>query len=125
MTHDTANPGAGGDPGSQTTDTPRIYVACLAAYNNGHLHGRWIDANQDPDAIQVEISAMLAASPIADAEEWAIHDYEGYEGARLFAAAELRLGDGDSQQVVRIERTDGRPRGLFRHASFRSQDGDR
>ena len=44
---------------------------------------------------------------------------------RLFAAAELRLGDGDSQQVVRIERTDGRPRGLFRHASFRSRDGDR
>ena len=26
---------------------------------------------------------MLAASPIPDAEEWAIHDYEGYEGARL------------------------------------------
>ncbi|HCJ18704.1 MAG TPA: antirestriction protein ArdA, partial [Hyphomonas sp.] len=21
---------------------PRIYVACLAAYNNGCLHGRWI-----------------------------------------------------------------------------------
>ena len=83
MTHDTANPGAGGDPGSQTTDTPRIYAACLAAYNNGHLHGRWIDATQDPDAIQAEISAMLAASPIPDAEEWAIHDYEGYEGARL------------------------------------------
>ena len=27
-----------------TLDTPRIYVACLAAYNNGRLHGRWIDA---------------------------------------------------------------------------------
>jgi hypothetical protein len=25
-------------------DRPRIYVACLAAYNNGCLHGRWIDA---------------------------------------------------------------------------------
>ncbi len=29
---------------------------------------------------------------------------------RLFAAAELRLGDKDSEQVVRIVRTDGRPR---------------
>ena len=29
---------------------------------------------------------------------------------RLFAAAELRLGDGASQQRVRIVRTDGRPR---------------
>jgi Antirestriction protein (ArdA) len=25
---------------------PRIYVACLAAYNNGYLHGAWIDAIQ-------------------------------------------------------------------------------
>jgi len=31
---------------------------------------------------------------------------------RLFGAAELRLG-GESQQVVRIERTDGRRRGTF------------
>lgn len=31
---------------------------------------------------------------------------------RLFGAAELRLG-GDDQQVVRIERTDGRRRGIF------------
>ena len=29
---------------------------------------------------------------------------------RLFAAAELRLGDKDSEQRVRIVRTDGRPR---------------
>lgn len=83
MTHDTATPGAGGDTGSQKIATPRIYAACLAAYNNGRLHGRWIDATQDLDDIQADISAMLAASPIPDAEEWAIHDYEGYEGARL------------------------------------------
>ena len=83
MTHETATPGADGDIGSERTATPRIYAACLAAYNNGHLHGRWIDATQDPDDIQAEISAMLVASPIPDAEEWAIHDYEGYEGARL------------------------------------------
>ena len=29
---------------------------------------------------------------------------------RLFAAAELRLGDKDSERRVRIVRTDGRPR---------------
>jgi antirestriction protein len=28
------------------TTEPRIYVACLAAYNNGNLHGAWIDATQ-------------------------------------------------------------------------------
>ncbi|KPM17699.1 antirestriction protein ArdA [Citromicrobium sp. WPS32] len=61
----------------------QIYVACLAAYNNGHLHGRWIDAAQEADAIRANITAMLDASPIADAEEWAIHDYDGFEGLSI------------------------------------------
>ncbi len=61
----------------------RIYVACLAAYNNGILHGRWIDALQDADAILEDIGRMLKASPIAGAEEFAIHDHEGFEGARI------------------------------------------
>lgn len=56
----------------------RIYVACLAAYNSGILHGEWIDAAQGVAGIQRDINAMLAESPIADAEEWAIHDYEGF-----------------------------------------------
>ena len=58
----------------------RIYVACLAAYNAGYLHGKWIEANQNPYDIWEEVSAMLLASPIEEAEEWAIHDYEGFEG---------------------------------------------
>lgn len=64
-------------------DGPRIYVACLAAYNNGHLHGEWIDANQDADDMHSEISAMLKKSPIPNAEEFAIHDYDGFEGAEI------------------------------------------
>ncbi len=63
--------------------SPRIYVACLAAYNNGFLHGAWIDADQDADQIREEIAAMLARSPVEDAEEYAIHDYEGFEGASI------------------------------------------
>jgi antirestriction protein len=63
--------------------TIRIYVACLAAYNNGYLHGRWIDAALGESHIWEEIRAMLAASPVEMAEEWAIHDYEGFEGAPI------------------------------------------
>ncbi len=63
---------------------PRIYVACLAAYNSGYLHGKWISANQDESQIHKEISQMLEQSPISNAEEWAIHDYEGFEGVELF-----------------------------------------
>lgn len=61
----------------------RIYVACLASYNSGHLHGRWIDATLGIDHIWSEVRAMLAASPMPDAEEWAIHDYEGFDGAPI------------------------------------------
>lgn len=61
----------------------RIYVACLASYNNGILHGAWIDACQDESDIWEEVKAMLAASSIQGAEEWAIHDYEGFEGIEL------------------------------------------
>lgn len=66
-----------------TTPQPRIYVACLAAYNNGYLHGAWIDAAQDAWGIYDAVQAMLRASPIAEAEEWAIHDYEGFGGVRI------------------------------------------
>jgi antirestriction protein len=62
---------------------PRIYVSCLAAYNSGYLHGAWIDAAQEPWSIYDDVKAMLAASPIADAEEFAIHDYEGFGGVRI------------------------------------------
>jgi antirestriction protein len=66
-----------------TQTTAKVYVACLAAYNNGILHGSWIDANQEAQAIHDAIKDMLASSPIANAEEWAIHDYEGFCGLRL------------------------------------------
>jgi antirestriction protein len=62
---------------------PRIYVACLAAYNAGRLHGEWIDADQDPYDIAEAVDAMLASSPEPGAEEWAIHDYEGFGPLRL------------------------------------------
>ena len=63
--------------------TPRIYVADLAAYNNGNLHGKWIDAAQSPEEIQAEIDEILASSPEPFAEEWAIHDYEGFGDLKL------------------------------------------
>jgi antirestriction protein len=74
---------------------PRIYVACLAAYNSGVHHGVWIDAAQSPEEIHEEIAAMLAESPEPHAEEWAIHDYEGF--------GELRLGEYESiENIARL-----------------------
>ncbi len=57
--------------------TPRVYIACLASYNAGILHGKWTDAI-DADAVNEAIADVIKTSTRPDAEEWAIHDYEGF-----------------------------------------------
>lgn len=61
---------------------PRIYVASLADYNDGRLVGRWMDAAREPWEIYEDIEAMLATSKLF-AEEWAIHDFEGFGPFRI------------------------------------------
>jgi antirestriction protein len=79
-------------------EPPRIYAACLAAYNNGYLHGTWIRADQEPDEITAAITTMLQRSPQPGAEEWAIHDYEGFGPIHLSEYESIdtisRLGQG-------------------------------
>ena len=82
MTDQHASTALAVSPAPLTPDGPRLYVACLAAYNNGYLHGRWIDATT-PEEVWAEVRAMLATSPIPEAEEHAIHDYEGFEGCNI------------------------------------------
>lgn len=57
------------------TDTPQVWIACLACYNDGRLHGEWIDAT-DADAIRETITALQASCGHID-NDWAIHDYDG------------------------------------------------
>ena len=70
---------------------PRIYVASLSDYNAGRLHGRWIEAAQDDKDLWAEVRDMLRASPEPVAEEWAIHDYEGFGPLRLGEYEDLRM----------------------------------
>ena len=70
------------EPANPSGDRPAIYVACLASYNAGTLHGDWIWAD-DADEMRDATRAMLARSPEPGAEEWAIHDHAGFEGARI------------------------------------------
>ena len=60
------------------TNEIKIYVADLAAYNNGKLHGVWINATDDLNTIWEQVNKMLADSPEDFSEEHAIHDYEGF-----------------------------------------------
>jgi antirestriction protein len=64
---------------------PSIYVASLSDYVAGMYHGVWIELDEDTDTEEVrdEIADMLKASPNPDAEEFAIHDYEGFGSVRL------------------------------------------
>lgn len=86
---------------NKSTITPKIYVACLAAYNNGILHGSWIDATTGAEHIRDEIKNMLAASPIPHAEEWAIHDYEGFEGINLSEYEDIEAVADIAEMIVK------------------------
>ncbi len=68
---------------SKSSFNPKIYVACLASYNEGEIFGEWIDADQDPEVINEEIFNMLSKSPVANAEEYAIHGYEDFGSLHL------------------------------------------
>jgi len=70
----------------------KIYIADLAAYNNGILHGIWVDACISLDEIQEQIDSLLKSSPVGNSEEIAIHDYEGFE--------DLKIGEYEGLQPV-------------------------
>lgn len=62
---------------------PRIYVASLADYNAGRLHGVWLDADDELEDLHAGIDAMLANSIEDGAEEYAIHDFDGFGAFRV------------------------------------------
>lgn len=67
---------------------PRIYVRSLVDHTDGHDIGDWIDASQDLEDIQADIQKILSRSLHAHwtgqpAEEWAIHDQEGFGNITL------------------------------------------
>ncbi len=64
----------------ETPEPPRIYVASLSDYNNGRLHGAWLDAAQPVEKLHEQVHEMLERSPEPLAEEYAVHDYDGFRG---------------------------------------------
>jgi len=67
---------------------PQIWVGSLSDYNNGVLHGQWIDATQDEDEVRQQITAMLERSPTTTefgevAEEYGIFDHDNFWGLRI------------------------------------------
>jgi antirestriction protein len=74
----------------QNTDSlPRIYIASLSDYNNGKLHGTWVDPTRSLQEISKAVTRMLSSSTCQPAEDWAIHDYEGFGDTRISENATL------------------------------------
>lgn len=78
------------EPGDHDTETdrdtgpqPEIWVGSLADYNNGRLHGVWLDATLSPGELVDAIAFMLGNSPTGGAEEYAIMDYHDFYGIDL------------------------------------------
>ncbi|MEU4194855.1 antirestriction protein ArdA [Kribbella sp. NPDC026611] len=76
---------------------PRIYVRSLVDYTEGHDIGDWIDASQDLEDIHADIRNILSRSLHAHwtgqpAEEWAIHDQDGF--------GQITLSEYESLDVV-------------------------
>jgi len=69
---------------NQTETNPQVYVACLGCYNEGRLHGSWVDADalqerwdyaEEHDRQDRVGHFNKCSRPFHD--EWAIHDYDG------------------------------------------------
>jgi hypothetical protein len=59
-------------------DGPRIWVGSLADYNNGLLHGEWIDAAVPDEQLAAAVQRMLAASEEPGAEEYGIFEFDKF-----------------------------------------------
>jgi antirestriction protein len=103
MTDEQQPPEYPGDAGEQASspehrqpETPSIWVGSLADYNNGDLHGQWLDAAREAADVHADIQAMLSRGPAAARgdlpEEWGIFDYEGF--------GRLRIGESETIEYV-------------------------
>lgn len=60
----------------ETTDTPRVWIGSLAAYNNGDLVGEWTDAT-DLEELETVAARVVAKG---GGEEFALFDRDGFGG---------------------------------------------
>lgn len=91
------------------TDTPRVWIACLASYNAGRLVGEWVDATDIDNFTEAVERIKKAAVKEARAageyglyfpepEEFAIHDYDNFPGEVVSSLGEYP----DWEKVVAI-----------------------
>jgi len=94
---------------TESSESVKIYVADLADYNAGSLHGFWCDLEgKDLDDVQTEIREFLKARTKATGElheEYAIHDHEntpdyGEHGLEDYVSLQEVIDDCDDAGAV-------------------------
>lgn len=75
----------------QPNRNPRIWIGSLADYNNGVLHGDWVDAAVDEEDLITAAHRILASSETPDAEEYAIFDYDDFGDFKVEQYEQLSL----------------------------------
>ena len=80
--------------------TPKIYTACLASYTSGILYGAWISLDQPLEDVLEQIKHMLEESPMPDAEEFAVHDFEGFGSLRIGEYESIEAIHGKAQFIL-------------------------
>ena len=66
-----------------TANRPRVWIGALSDYNNGSLHGEWMNADVEEAELIAQIHAMLAHAEEQPAEEWMIFDFEHFGAYRV------------------------------------------
>lgn len=83
MTDNHNQPGEDHEHRREQQYRPRIWIASLADYNAGILHGEWVDATQDAEDLHAAAEQILATSSEPGAEEYAIFDYDEFSTYRI------------------------------------------
>lgn len=61
------------------TNNRRIFLGCMACYNNGRLIGEWLDLDDYTlEEMEARAKEIVDKSPCLDGEEYDIQDYEGF-----------------------------------------------
>jgi antirestriction protein len=84
-------------------ENPKIYVADLAAYNEGKLIGEWLDLSDYSDGAEVmeaitELMEKFSKEQGVEREEWAIHDTENIPDD----LASEYMGEKDFDKIIAI-----------------------
>ena len=77
-----------------TTDTPRVWMACLSCYNGGTMHGNWFGGDDTLEAEMAKLFEIKDGLAKCGGEEFVAHDFEGF--------GDYDLGEVSATQAAKV-----------------------